>query len=169
MAEPVTTEKPAALPPELAALANEAAALEAEQAPPAAQPGAGQGGAPIAPVDYGKDVAALVGILSDAAGAFWPSTKSVLTPEARATLAEGWTPVAEQYGFSLVAFLAKYGVWIGAAFATSQIAIPFVDAVQRDRAAAAAAKAAKAAPPPPAGPTAATTAAPPASSLHEKV
>lgn len=169
MAEPVTTENTAALPPDLAALAAEAAALEAEQAPPAGSPEAGQGGAPTAPVDYGKDVAALVTILSDAAGAFWPSTKSVLTPENRRMLADGWTPVAEQYGFSLVAFLAKYGVWIGAAFATSQVAIPFADAVQRDRAAAAAAKAAKAAPPPPAGPSAATTAAPPASSLHEKV
>lgn len=162
-------KEPAALPPELAALANEAAALEAEQAPPASAPEAGQGGAPIEAVDYGKDVRALVTILSDAAGAFWPSTKAVLTKENRDMLAAGWTPVAEQYGFSLVAFLAKYGVWIGAGFATSQIAIPFAEAVRHDRAAAAAAKAAKAPAPPPAAPTAATTAAPPASDLHAKV
>lgn len=169
MAESVTEEKPAALPPELAALANEAAALEAEQAPPAA-PEAGEGGAPITPVDYAKDVRALVNILSDGAGAFWPSTKKVLSEEKRQLLAEGWTPVAEQYGFSLVAFLAQYGVWIGAAFATSQIAIPFTEAVQHDRALAKRAEESKAAANgnPVAKPTAAETAAPPPSDLYAK-
>ena len=169
MAEPVTTEeKPAALPPELAALQAEAIALEGEQAAPAE---VGEGGAPITPVDYAKDVRALVDILADGAGVFWPSTKKVLPDAKRQMLADGWTPVAKQYGFSLIAFLAKYGVWIGAAYATSQVAIPFADAVQHDRAIAKQAQAAKAAADgnPPAGPTAATTAAPPASDLYSKV
>lgn len=164
-----TEEKPAALPPDLAALQAEAAAFEAEQAPPVA-PEAGEGGAPITPVDYAADVRALIDILADGAGVMWPSTKKVLPEAKRQMLAEGWTPVAQQYGFSLVAFLAKYGVWIGAAFATSQIAIPFTEAVQQDRAAAKRAQEVKAAAAgnPAGGPTAATTPAPAPSDLYAK-
>lgn len=152
------------LPPELAALQAEAAALEIEHAPPAVD----ETGAIAEPVNYQKDVRALVDILADASGTFWPSTKKVLPPEKRQMLAEGWAPVAEQYQFSLVACLGKYGVWIGAGFATSQVAIPFAEAIRTDREAAQRAAIAAAPPPPVAGPSAATTAAPPSSDLYSR-
>lgn len=167
MAEPVTAEKPAALPPELAALQSEAIALEAEQATPAAD--AGQGGAPTAPVDYLSDAKGLVDIAAESLAAFYPSTAPILTTEKRGRIAAALAPVLEKYGLDMAGIFGKWGAEIGLAFAVAPIAIPLAQAIRADRDSARQAQIAAAPPPPPAGPTAATTTAPPPSDLYAKV
>ncbi len=167
MAEPVTTEeKPAALPPELAALQAEAIALEGEQATPAE---VGEGAAPTPPIDYLSDAKGLVDIAAEALAAFYPSTAPILTTEKRGRIAGALAPVLEKYGLDMAGIFGKWGAEIGLAFACAPIAIPLAQAIRADRAAAERLKIADAPPPPPAGPTAATTAAPPASDLYSKV
>jgi hypothetical protein len=162
-------EKPTALPPELAALQAEAAALEAAQAP-AAAPEAGEGSAPAAPVDYLSDAKGLVDIAAESLAAFYPSTGPILTTDKRGRIAGALAPVLEKYNMDMAAIFGRWGAEIGLAFAVAPIAIPLAQAIRADREASRREKIAAAPPPPPVeGPTAATTAAPPASSLHAKV
>jgi hypothetical protein len=167
LAEVLTTENPAALPPELAALQAEAIALEGEQAAPAAE--AGQGAAPTPPVDYLADSKGLVDIAAESLAAFYPSTASILSPDKRARIAAALAPVLEKYGLDMTAIFGKWGAEIGLGFALAPIAIPLAQAIRADKEKAERAQLAAAPPPPPAGPTAATTAAPPASDLYAKV
>ncbi len=161
-------EKPAALPPDLAALQSEAIALEAETAPAAEVP-AGEGAAPpAAPVDYQGDAQGLVNIAAESLAAFYPSTAAVLTDDKRAKIAGALAPVLQKYGWDMGSIFGKFGAEIGLAFALSQVAIPLSKAIKADRAAAAVEQGAPPAPPP-AAPSPATTTAPPASDLYAKV
>lgn len=160
--------KPAALPPELAALQAQAAALEAETAPPAAPGEPGEGAALPAPVDYLADARGLVNIAAESLAAFYPSTAAVLTDEKRERIAAAAAPVMEKYGFNLAGLFGKWGPEIGLGFALAQVALPLAAAIRADRAAAAAEKAAQPAPPPPDASSPATTSAPPASDLYAK-
>lgn len=166
MAEPLTTENTAALPPDMAALQAEAIALEGEQAAPGAA--AGQGAEPEAAADYLTDASGIVDIAAEALAAFYPSTGKILNTEKRKRIAGALAPVLEKYGVDMAAIFGRFSAEIGLAFAVAPIAIPIAQAIRADREAARLAKIAEAPPPPAAAPTAATTTAPPPSSLYEK-
>lgn len=124
------------LSPELRALAAEAAALDAETQPPP-PPELDANGQPIAPapaIDYATDARGLVDIAAETLGAFYPSTAAVLTADKRDRIAAAAAPVLEKYGFSLGAFLGRFGPEIGLAFALGQVAIPLANAIRADRA-----------------------------------
>lgn len=127
------------LSPELRALAAEGAALDAETqpAPPPELDASGQPIQPPAPIDYAADARGLVDITAETLGAFYPSTAAVLTADKRDRIAAAAAPVLEKYGFSLGAFLGRFGPEIGLAFALGQVAIPLAKAIRADRAATA--------------------------------
>ena len=124
--------QPAAdLPPELAQIAAEAAAIEP---PPAADP-ANHDQAPAAPVDYQEDAAMLVGMIFEGCSSFYPSTHPVLAPR-QARFAAALGKVMEKRQWSLAAILGRWGAEIELAFVASTMAIPLAKAIQADRAAA---------------------------------
>jgi hypothetical protein len=169
-----TSEKTAALSPELAALAAEGAALEAATAP-APAPEIGSDGQPVPPpdpVDYMGDARGIIDIAAESLAAFYPSTAPILNDEKRNKIAAAAAPVMEKYGLSVGGFLAKFGPEIGLCFALAQVAIPLANAIRADRAAAAAEARREAGKPEPTGP--ATPMQPvidrtDPSSLHNKV
>lgn len=129
-------EQPAPLPPELAALQAEAAAISP---PPAADPAAPGAPAP-AVVDYYTDAKGLTDIAAEGLAAIYPSTAAVLDLEKRARFAAALAPLMEKYGLSLGAIFGRWGAEINFAFVASSLALPLTAAIQADRAAAKLAK-----------------------------
>jgi hypothetical protein len=121
----------AALPPELAQIAAEAAAMEP---PPAAADPANPEAAPAALVDYQSDAADLVSMIFEGCGSVYPSTGPILQPK-QARFAAALGKVMEKRQWSLAAILGRWGAEIELAFVASTIAIPLTKAIQADRAA----------------------------------
>lgn len=130
------SETVAPLPPELAQIEAEAAAIAP---PPAADPAAP--GEPAQPViDYQEDAAMLVGLMFEGCAEYYPSTGAVLQPK-QTRFTAALAKVMEKRGWSLAAILGRWGAEIELAFVASTLAIPLTKAIQADRAAAALAKA----------------------------
>lgn len=122
------------LPPELAQIEAEAAALTP---PPVAGQEQAAPGAPAAPVaNFLNETRMLVDMLAGTVKVIYPSTGNVLTEQARAELAGVWAPVAEKYGFTMGGFMAKWGREIAAGYTTAMLVPPLLDAIKADRAVA---------------------------------
>lgn len=131
MSQTSDQEQPAVtLPPELAQIAAEAAAIEP---PPAADP-ANSNQPPAELVNYQEDATLLVGMIFEGCSSFYPSTKPVLAPR-QARFATALGKVMEKRQWSLAAILGRWGAEIELAFVASTMAIPMVKAIQADRAA----------------------------------
>lgn len=123
------------LPPELAKIQAEAAAV----APPVIDPNA-PAAALAAAVDYLGDAADLTSMIFEGGASFYPSTAPVLQPK-QARFAAALGKVMEKRQWSLAALLGKWGAEIELAFVASALALPLTKAIKADRAAAALEKA----------------------------
>jgi hypothetical protein len=133
MTSPSENQPAAALPPELAQIEAEAAAIEpAAPADPNAPP-------PPAPVDYQSDAADITSMIFEGCAAFYPSTGQILAPK-QAKFAAALGKVMEKRNWSLAAFMGRWGAEIDLAFVGASIAIPLAKAIEHDRAAAKAAE-----------------------------
>lgn len=119
------------LPPELAQIEAEAAAMTA-----AASPIPGQETAAPAeqPVDYLTDAQGIVDMGAAALGAWYPRTEPVLNDAARGKLAAAVAPVMEKYGLTLGALFGRWGAEINLAFALVSLGVPIAKAISADRA-----------------------------------
>lgn len=126
-----TSETVATLPPELAQIEAEAAAIAP---PPAADPAA-PGQVVQEVVDYQEDAAMLVGLMFEGCTEYYPSTGAVLQPK-QTRFTNALAKVMEKRGWSLAAILGRWGAEIELAFVTSTLALPLTKAIQADRAAA---------------------------------
>lgn len=126
----MTSQASDQLPPELAQIHAEAAALDPVPTDPAALPGE------IAPpVDYLTDARGVADIAAESLGALYPSTVNVLTEEKRAKFAAALAPVMEKYGLTLGVVFGRWGAEIQLIFVTATFAVPLTKAIQADRAA----------------------------------
>lgn len=132
MTSPSENQPAAALPPELAQIEAEAAAIE----PPApADPNAPP---PPAPVDFASDAADITSMIFEGVASFYPSTAPILQPK-QARFAAALGKVMEKRGWSMAAFLGRWGAEIELAFVAGTMAIPLAKAIEADRAASKAA------------------------------
>lgn len=129
-----TEEKVAdALPPELAQIQAEAAAIEpTAPADPNAPP-------PPAPVNYQSDATDITSMIFEGVASFYPSTSPILKPK-QDRFAAALGKVMEKRGWSMAAFLGRWGAEIELAFVAGTIAIPLAKAIEADRATAKAAE-----------------------------
>lgn len=118
-----------ALPPELAQLEAEAAALT----PPVADPNTPAGELP-AVVDYMGDAEMITGMVFEGVGALYPSTPPILTPKQQ-RFAAALAKVMEKHSWSMAGILGKWGAEIELAFVGASLAIPLAKAIRADRAA----------------------------------
>lgn len=130
------SETVAPLPPELAQIQAEAAAIAP---PPAADPSA-PGAVVEEIVDYQEDAALLVGMMFEGCSEYYPSTGVILAPK-QTRFTKALAKVMEKRGWSLAAILGRWGAEIELAFVASTLALPLTKAIQADRAAAALLKA----------------------------
>lgn len=126
-----TSETVAPLPPELAQIEAEAAAI----APPPAVDPAAPGAVVEEVVDYQEDAALLVGMMFEGCAEYYPSTGVVLQPK-QTRFTKALAKVMEKRGWSLAAILGRWGAEIELAFVASTLALPLTKAIQADRAAA---------------------------------
>lgn len=120
--------KPEALPPELAQLEAEAAALT----PPVIDPNTPPGEV-AATVDFMGDAADLVSMIFEGCGSVYPSTMPVLSPK-QARFAAALGKVMEKRNWSLAAILGRWGAEIELGFVAATLAIPLMKAIDHDRA-----------------------------------
>lgn len=133
MTSPTSDQTAAPLPPELAQIEAEAAAIEpAAPADPNAPP-------PPAPVDYQSDAADITSMIFEGCASFYPSTLPILQPK-QARFAAALGKVMEKRNWSGAAFLGRWGAEIELAFVAGTIAIPLAKAIEADRAASKAAE-----------------------------
>ena len=133
MTSPYENQPAAALPPELAQIEAEAAAIEpAAPADPNAPP-------PPGPVDYQSDAADITSMIFEGVASFYPSTGQILQPK-QARFAAALGKVMEKRGWSMAAFLGRWGAEIELAFVAGTMAIPLAKAIEADRAATKAAE-----------------------------
>jgi len=125
------------MPPELAQIAAEAAAIEPAETQIDEQ---GQPIAEAVPVDYLVDARGITDILATSLGAIYPRTEKVLTDETRGKFAAALAPVMEKYGFSLGSVFGRWGAEINLAFVVAGMAVPLSKAIAEDRAIARASK-----------------------------
>lgn len=126
----MTSNSDTTLPPELAQIEAEAAAIT-----PAASAIPGQETAPAEPpVDYMTDAQGIVDMGAAALGAWYPRTEPVLNDAARKKLAEAAAPVMEKYGLTLGALFGRWGAEINLAFALVSLGVPIAKAISADRA-----------------------------------
>lgn len=144
----MSTEQAAPLPPEFAALAAEAAELDAASAPP---PTDAQG-QPVAPVDYAAESAMLLRALVGIAAPFFPSVAKIWTDDKQRAVAAAAAPVMEKYGFTLGDFMAGWREEITLAVVAGPVILETIDGIKADRAAKAKGPTAAAAPGSPAAP-----------------
>lgn len=116
--------KPEALPPELAQLEAEAAALT----PPVADPNAPA----VEIVDYLGDADMITGMIFEGVGALYPSTPPILTPKQQ-RFAAALAKVMEKHSWSMAGILGKWGAEIELAFVGASLAIPLAKAIRADR------------------------------------
>jgi hypothetical protein len=129
MTSPASDQTAAPLPPELAQIEAEAAAISPEMPPdPNAPP-------PPAPVDFLSDAADLTSMIFEGCAAFYPSTGPILAPK-QAKFAAALGKFMEKRNWSLAAFMGRWGAEIELAFVSASIAIPLAKAIEHDRAAA---------------------------------
>lgn len=114
---------------ELQELANEAAAVDLENAP-APLPGTTEE-IPKAPVDYNDQCLDLINFTSDMFVPLYPRLADVYTREVKNKLAEGWGPVMQKYNLSLDIIFGKYGCWFGATMATIPLIMPTYQAIKQ--------------------------------------
>lgn len=134
MTSPSDQEQP--LPPELAQIQAEAAAIAP---PPAADPAA-PGAVVEEVIDYQEDAALLVGMMFEGCAEYYPSTGAVLQPK-QTRFTNALAKVMQKRGWSLAAILGRWGAEIELAFVASTLALPLTKAIQADRAAVALLKA----------------------------
>lgn len=135
MTSPSENQPAAALPPELAQIEAEAAAIE----PPAPADPNAPPPPPPAPVDYQSDAADITSMIFEGVASFYPSTGPILQPK-QARFAAALGKVMEKRGWSMAAFLGRWGAEIELAFVAGTIAIPLAKAIESDRAASKAAE-----------------------------
>lgn len=131
-----TSDQEQPLPPELAQIQAEAAAIAPS---PAADPAA-PGQVVEELVDYQEDAALLVGMMFEGCAEYYPSTGVILNPK-QTRFTKALAKVMEKRGWSLAAILGRWGAEIELAFVASTLALPLTKAIQADRAAAARLKA----------------------------
>lgn len=126
--------KAEALPPELAQIAAEAAAIT----PPAA--GQDQAGAVPVVIDYTAEARGLIDIGAELLAGVGPRTEAALTEERRAKIATAAGPLMQKYGLSLGVVFERWGPEINFLFALVVVGKPIAAAIQADRAEAKAAE-----------------------------
>jgi hypothetical protein len=125
-----TSNQEQQLPPELAQIAAEAAAIAP---PPAIDPNEPVPAA-VVPVDYQGDAKGLIDLSAELLGMVGPRTAAALNEERRAKIAAAAAGIMEKYGLSLGAILGRWGAEINFLFALAIVAPPVARAVQEDRA-----------------------------------
>lgn len=121
----------ATTPPEFAALAADAAGIDAAAGSPNEPP---RQDAPQPSADV--EATAIVDLAAAALAAWFPSTAAVLTPAARQPVALALAPVLEKYGFTMGDLFAQWGPEIRLVMAAAPLAIPLAHAIRQDRQAA---------------------------------
>lgn len=116
----VQKEEVAAVVPELAALASEAAALDAEfgPAPEVAAPGAAE---PVA--DEAAEIAAVLMLCAELVKPALPYVADIYTPEAVGRIAAAAVPVMQKYGVTMSGLFGRFGPEIGLAIAVTPVVV----------------------------------------------
>jgi hypothetical protein len=107
--------------PELAALAGEAAALDAEfgPAPEVAAPGAAA--EPV--VDEAAEIAAVLMLCAELVKPALPYVADIYTPEAMGRIAAAAVPVMQKYGVTMSGLFGRFGPEIGLAIAVAPVVV----------------------------------------------